>query len=223
MDIEGVGEQFVRKLWKLALLRSMPDLYRLTPEQLMEVDGYGEISAGKAVESIQQSKAQPFNRVLFGLNIPKVGWVMAQNLALHFRSVDRLTSATPEEIMEVEGIGPDRGELIAEWFADAENRRLVEELEALGLRFELDKAEGPKEGPLTGRSYVITGTLAGWSREQAKTALEDLGAKVTDSVSKKTSGLVVGESPGSKLEKAQRLGVEILEEGAFEALVGRRN
>ena len=222
MDIEGVGEQFVRKLWKLELLRSMPDLYRLTPEQLTEVDGYGEISAGKAVESVQQSKTQPFNRVLFGLNIPKVGWVMAQNLALHFRSVDRLMGATPEEIMEVEGIGPDRGELIAEWFADTENRRLVEELRALGLRFELDEAEGPREGPLTGRSYVITGTLVDWSREQAKHALEELGAKVTDSVSKKTSGLVVGESPGSKLEKAQRLGVEILDEGAFEALIGQR-
>ena len=223
MDIEGVGEQFVRKLWDLGLLRSMPDLYRLTAEQLMEVDGYGEISAGRAVEAIEQSKAQPFNRVLFGLNIPKVGWVMAQNLALHFRSVDRLVSAAPEEIMEVEGIGPDRGELIAEWFADAENRRLVEELASLGLRLELDKSEGPKEGPLTGRSYVITGTLADWSREQAKAALEDLGAKVTDSVSKKTSGLVVGESPGLKLEKAQRLGVEILDEAAFEKLVGRRS
>ena len=140
---------------------------RLTPEQLMEIDGYVEISAVKAVESIQQSQAQPFNRVLFGLNIPKVGWVMAQNLALHFRSVVRLMSATPEEIMEVEGIGPDRGELIAEWFADPENRRLAEELRALGLRFELDEAEGPKEGPLTGRSYVITGTLAGAATTRA--------------------------------------------------------
>jgi DNA ligase (NAD+) len=185
----------------------------------MEIDGYGEISAAKAVEAIERAKAQPFNRVLFGLNIPKVGWVMAQNLARHFGSVDRLMAATPEQIMEVEGIGPDRGELVAEWFADEENRRLVEELRALGLRFELSEAEAPREGPLTGMSYVITGTLSRWSREQAKEALEALGARVTDSVSKKTKGLVVGEAPGSKLAKAQRLGVELLDEDAFEALV----
>jgi DNA ligase (NAD+) len=223
MDIEGVGEQFVRKLWDLGLLRSMPDLYRLTAEQLVDIEGYGEISARKAIDAIEQAKAQPFNRVLFGLNIPKVGWVMAQNLALHFGSVDPLMEATPEQIMEVDGIGPDRGELIAEWFADGENRRLVEELRALGLRFELDKAERPSQGPLTGRSYVITGTLVRWTREQARAALEELGARVTESVSKKTSGVIVGESPGSKLEKAQRLGVELLDESAFEAVLARNS
>jgi DNA ligase (NAD+) len=221
MDIEGVGEQFVRKLWDLGLLRSMPDLYRITAEQLADVDGYGEISAAKAIDAIERAKAQPFNRVLFGLNIPKVGWVMAQNLASHFGSVDRLMGATPEQIMEVDGIGPDRGELIAEWFADEENRRLVDELRGLGLRFELDAAERPQEGPLSGRTYVITGTLARWTREEARAALERLGARVTDSVSKKTSGIVMGESPGSKLEKAQRLGVELLDEAAFEAVLAR--
>jgi DNA ligase (NAD+) len=220
MDIEGVGEQFVRRLWDEGLLRSMPDLYRLRAEQLAKIQGYGEISAAKAIEAIERSKAQPFYRVLFGLNIPKVGWVMAQNLARHFGSVDRLAAASPDEIMEVEGIGPERGELIAEWFADPENRRLIEELRELGLRFELGEDERPREGPLTGKTYVITGTLERWSREQAKAALEALGAKVTDSVSKKTAGLVLGEGPGSKLEKAQRLGVPLLDEAAFEKLVG---
>jgi len=114
MDIEGVGEQFVRRFWDLGLLRSMPDLYRLTEEQLVEVEGFAEISARNAIESIQHSKEQPFRRVLLGLNIPKVGWVLARNLAAHFGSVDRLIAASPEEIMEVEGIGPDRAELIAE-------------------------------------------------------------------------------------------------------------
>jgi DNA ligase (NAD+) len=154
MDIEGVGEQFVRKLWDLGLLRSMPDLYRLTPEQLQELDGYGEISSRKAIDAIEASKAQPFSRVLLGLNIPKVGWVMARNLALHFGSVDALTASTPEELIEVEGIGPDRAELIAEWFADEENRRLVEELRTLGLQMTAGQAERPAEGPLTGRQYV---------------------------------------------------------------------
>ncbi|HXF98400.1 MAG TPA: NAD-dependent DNA ligase LigA [Gaiellaceae bacterium] len=219
MDIEGVGEQFVRRLWEEGLLRSMPDLYRLTPEQLQRLDGYGEISSRKAVEAIQASKAQPFARVLFGLNIPKVGWVMARNLAFHFGSIDRLMEATPEELMEVEGIGPDRAELIAEWFADPENRRLVEELRALGLRMETGEEERPPEGPLSGRQYVITGTLAGYSREEAKAALEARGAKVTDTVSRKTTGLIVGENPGSKLEKARRLGVPVLSEDDLRALL----
>jgi DNA ligase (NAD+) len=129
--------------------------------------------------------------------------------------------APAEEIQQVEGIGPDRAAAVAEWFEDEENRSLVEELRDLGLTLELGEAERPREGPLTGNTYVITGTLARWSREQAKAALEELGAKVTDSVSKKTTGLVVGESAGSKLEKAQRLGVELFDEDAFERLVGK--
>jgi DNA ligase (NAD+) len=218
-DIEGVGEQFVRRLWDLGLLRSIPDLYRLSKEQLVELDGYGEISAQNAVDSIQASKRIPFSRVLFGLNIPDVGWVTAQNLARHFGSVDGLLAAAQEDVEEVEGIGPDRAESIATWFADEKSRALVAELRDLGLRFELGDEERPVEGPLSGNAYVITGTLERWSREQAKAALEAKGAKVTDSVSKKTTGLIVGEGPGSKLEKAQRAGVEILDEAAFEKLI----
>jgi DNA ligase (NAD+) len=220
MDIEGVGEQFVRRLWDRGLLRSMPDLYRLTPEQLQELDGYGEISARKAIDAIRASKEQPFSRVLLGLNVPKVGWVLARNLALHFGTVDALAAATAEDLLEVEGIGPDRAELIAEWFSDEENRRLVEELRDLGLRMSASPAERPAEGPLTGRQYVLTGTLEGYSREEAKAAPEALGAKVSASVSRKTSGVVVGESPGSKLRKAQELGVPVLSEADLRALLG---
>jgi DNA ligase (NAD+) len=222
MDIEGVGEQSIRRLWELGLVRSFPELYRLTKEQLMELEGYGEISATNAVESIQASKERPFRNVLFGLNIPDVGWVTAQTLALHFGSVDRLMNASPEELQEVEGIGPERAEAIAEWFADEANRKLVEELRGLGLHFELGEEERPTEGPLTGSTYVVTGTLERYSREEAKAALEALGAKVTDSVSKKTTGLVVGEEPGaSKLTKAQKAGVALLSEDDLVALVRR--
>jgi DNA ligase (NAD+) len=221
MDIEGVGEQFVRKLWDEGLLRSMPDLYRLTAEQLQELDGYGAISAGRAVASIEASKAQPFARVLFGLNIPKIGWVLARNLARDFGTVDGLMAATQEDLEQAEGIGPDRAELVAEWFADEENRRLVEELRALGLQMEAGEAERPVEGPLTGHQFVITGTLEQFSREEAKTALEALGAKVSDSVSKKTAGVIVGESPGSKLAKAQKAGVPVLDEKALVALLAQ--
>jgi DNA ligase (NAD+) len=219
-DIEGVGEQFVRRLWDLELLRSIPDLYRLTKEQLVELDGYGDVSAQKAVDAIQESKGIPFSRVLFGLNIPDVGWVTAQNLARHFGSVDKLLAAAQEDVEQVEGIGPDRAESIVTWFQDEKNRALVAELRELGLRFVAGEEERPVEGPLTGKTYVVTGTLERWSREEAKAALEAKGAKVSDSVSKKTTGLVVGESPGSKLEKARRAGVEILDEAAFEKLLG---
>jgi len=223
MDIEGVGEQFVRRLWQEGLLRSMPDLYRLTPERLVQLDGYGEVSARNAVAAIERSKEQPFSRVLFGLNIPRIGWVLALNLARHFGSVDRLAEASQEEIQEVEGIGPDRAEGVAEWFADEQNRALVRELRELGLRLELGEEERPTEGPLTGRQYVITGTLERYTREQAKEALEALGAKVSDGVSKKTSGLVVGEEPGSsKLRKARSSGVPLLTEADLEALLQAR-
>ncbi len=218
-DIEGVGEQFVRRLWDLGLLRSMPDLYRLTKEQLVELEGYGEISARNAIEAIEESKRIPFSRVLFGLNIPNVGWVTAQNLARHSGSVDRLLAASQEEIQEVDGIGPDRAESIAEWFADEDNRRLVAELRDLGLRFELGEEERPVEGPLTGSTYVLTGTLERFSRDAAKRALEERGAKVADSVSKKTSGVVAGENPGSKLARAQSLGVPVLSEDDLLALL----
>jgi DNA ligase (NAD+) len=220
-DIEGVGEQSVRRLWDLGLVRSIADLYRLTKEQLMELEGYAEISAGNAIESIRASKQVPFSRVLFGLNIPKVGWIMAQNLARHFERVDRLMDASQEEIQEVDGIGPERAELLVDWFADEQNRALVEELRELGLRFELGEDDRPKEGPLTGKSYAITGTLERYSRDEAAAALEALGAKVANSVSSKTTGVVVGEDPGaSKLTKAQKAGVPILSEAELLALLG---
>ena len=219
MDIEGVGEQFVRRLWELGLLRSMPDLYRLTKEQLLELDGFGEKSASNVLASIEASKAQPFSRVLFGLNIPDVGWVTAQSLARHFGTIDRLLTARQEEILEVEGIGPDRAESIAEWFSDEQNRALVEELRALGLTLEVGEAERPVEGPLTGRQYVITGTLADFTREEATAALAGLGAKVSDNVSKKTTAVFVGESPGSKVAKAEKAGVPVLAEDELKALL----
>jgi DNA ligase (NAD+) len=219
-DIEGVGEQLVRRLWDLGLVRSLPDLYRLTKEQLLDLDGFQERSATNVITSIEASKSIPFRRVLFGLNIPDVGWVTAQNLARHFGSVDRMFGASQEEIMECEGIGPDRAASIAEWFAEEENRGLVDELRALGLRFEVGDEDRPVEGPLTGNTYVITGTLERWSREQAQAELEARGAKVTNSVSKKTTGLIVGEEPGaSKLTKAQREGVPLLDEAALVELL----
>src|SRR5579862_6315877 len=220
-DIDGVGEQSVRRLWELGIVRSIPELYRLTRENLTALDGYGEVSAANAIAAIEASKAIPFSRVLFGLNIPDVGWVTAQTLARHFANVDALMNATQEELVEAEGIGPERAEAIAEWFRDDENRRVVEELRDLGLRFEAGEEERPVEGPLTGSTYVLTGTLEGFTRDEAKAALEARGAKVSDSVSAKTTGLVVGEEPGgSKLTKAEKAGVPLLTEADLVKLLG---
>jgi DNA ligase (NAD+) len=222
-DIDGVGEKTVWLLWQQGLVRSLPELYRLTAAELMELDGFGEISAASAIAGIEASKTISFSRVLYGLNIPDVGWVTAQTLARHFGTVDVLMNAAQEELVEADGIGPERAEAIAEWFRDDDNRALVAELRALGLRFEIGDEDKPVEGPLTGKTYVITGTLEGFTREEAAAALEALGAKVGNSVSSKTAGLVVGEEPGkSKLTKAEKVGVPLLSEQDLLELLGRR-
>jgi DNA ligase (NAD+) len=220
-DIDGVGEQTVRTLWDKGLVRSLPDLYRLTKEQLLELDGFGEISATNAIDQIEASRERvPFSRVLLGLNISGIGWVLAQNLARHVGTVDALIAATPEELAEVEGFGADRAEVVAEWFADEDNLRLVEELRGLGLSFELSDEDRPVEGPLTGSQYAITGTLESMSREEARAKLEALGAKVSDGVSKKTTAVFVGEGPGaSKVTKAEKAGVPLLDEAELLALL----
>ncbi|HEX6681116.1 MAG TPA: NAD-dependent DNA ligase LigA [Gaiellaceae bacterium] len=219
-DIEGVGEQLVRRLWDLGLVRSVPDLYRLTKEQLLELDGFQEKSASNVVDSIARSKEIPFHRVLFGLNIPDVGWVTAQVLARHFGSIDALAQASQEDIQEVEGMGPLRAESIADWFAEQDNLRLVEEIREVGLNLQSGNELAPIEGPLTDNTYVITGTLESMTREEAAAELEARGAKVAGSVSKKTTGVVVGEDPGaSKFNKARQLGTPLLDEAAFEKLL----
>jgi DNA ligase (NAD+) len=219
-DIDGVGEQTVWRLWQEEMVRSIPELYRLTAEQLMQLEGFGEISAGNAIAAIQESKAIPFSRVLTGLNIPDVGWVIARNLALHFGNVAALMDATQEELVEAEGIGPERAEAIAEWFRDDDNRRLVQELQDVGFRLEVSDGEKPVEGRLTGKAYVITGTLERYTRSEAQAALEALGAKVSDGVSSKTTGVIVGEEPGkSKLTKAEKAGVPLLTEADLAGLL----
>ena len=221
-DLDGVGEQTIRLLWERGLVRSLPDLYRLTKEQLLELDGFAEISA------IECDRADR--------RVARAGAVLARPPRPQHRR-DRLdprpeprpprrrrghaARATPEDLAEVEGFGPDRAEAVAEWFADEDNRALVEELRAIGLRFEVAEEDRPAEGPLTGSQYVITGTLESFTRDEAKAALEALGAKVSDSVSKKTTGVVVGENPGSKVGKAEKAGVPILGEAELKALLGR--
>jgi DNA ligase (NAD+) len=188
-DIDGVGERLVGRLWELGLVRSLPDLYRLTKEQLLELDGFQETSATNVIDAIAASRTLPLGRVLFGLNIPDVGWVTGQALARHFGTIERLAAASQEEIMACEGLGPERAEAIVEWFADDANEALVAELWPL---LDVQEEEPAPEGRLTGSTYVITGTLESLTREEAAAALEALGAKVAGSVSKKTTGLIAG-------------------------------
>src|SRR5438094_2010922 len=149
-DIEGVGEQLVRRLWDVGLVRSVPDLYRLTKEQLLELDGFQEKSASNVIASIERSKEIPFRRVLYGLNIPDVGGVTAGVLARELGTIDRLLGATVEELQAIDGIGPDRAASIAEWFEDKANRSLADELRGLGRRTEIGEEERPVEGPVRG-------------------------------------------------------------------------
>ena len=196
-DIEGVGEETIRRLWAEGLVRSLPDLYRLTKEQLLELDGFGEISATNAIEAIQQSREEvPFWRVLLGLNIPDVGWVTARNVAAHFGTVDRLLEATQEDVQEVEGIGPTAPRRSSNGSRTSRTARSSPSCASSGCASRPGADERPKEGPLTGKTYVITGTLESMSREQAGAALEELGAKVGE--------LRLGEDDGPRSSARSR-------------------
>ena len=221
MDIDGVGEKLVDRLYELELVRRASDLYTLTVDDLLPLEGFQETSANNTIAAIAASKARPFGNVLFGLGIPHVGLVTAQAIARAFGSMERLLEAGAEEIAEVDGVGPVIAEAVAGWCADPERQAEVAALRAAGVTLELSQDELPVEGgPLSGQTIVVTGTLEGFSRDEAKAAIERLGGKTTDSVSKKTSYVVVGASPGSKVAKAEKAGVPILDEAGFRELLG---
>jgi DNA ligase (NAD+) len=220
LDIDGVGEKLVARFWELGLVRRPSELYRLTAADLLPLDGFAETSAENAIASIDASRRQSFARVLFGLGIPHVGFVTAEALARQLGSMDALRAAGLQEIEAVEGVGPIIADAVAAWFADPDHAALVDELTAAGLTMETPLDErAPALGHLTGMSFVLTGTLERRTREEAAAEIVALGGKVTGSVSKKTSYVVAGESPGSKLAKAESLGVEVLDESGFEALI----
>jgi DNA ligase (NAD+) len=220
LDIDGVGEKLIERFWELGLVRRAPDLYALTAEQLVELEGFQQRSAENVIASIARSRERPFGRVLFGLGIPHVGAVTAEAIAQHFRSLAALRAAGPDEIAEVEGVGPVVAESVAAWLAFPANAAVLDDLAAAGLSLELEgEAPPPGEGPLAGLTFVITGTLPSFSRDEAKASVVERGGKVTDSVSKRTSYVVAGSSPGSKLAKAESLGVPVLDDEAFRQLL----
>jgi DNA ligase (NAD+) len=220
MDIEGLGEKQVRLLQDRGLVRSAADFYRLTAEQLTELEGFAEISARNLIAAIEASKQRPFSRVLFALGIEEVGEVTGRNLAMRFRDVEALLGATAEEIEQTPGIGEKMAASIHEQLHDERMLALVEDLRGQGLRF-AEAGPAATSGPLAGKTVVLTGTLPTLSREQATERILAAGGRVTGSVSKKTDYLVAGEAPGSKLEKAQRLKVAVLDEAALLELLSR--
>jgi DNA ligase (NAD+) len=218
LEIEGLGDVLVRQLVEKGLVRDFADLYRLDLETLVGLERMAEKSAGNLLAEIEKSKGRELRRLLFGLGIRFVGERGAMLLARHFRSLAALQAATVEEIDALYEIGPAVAQSVADWFADESNRRLVERLREAGLKTE-ESAGGPASLTLQGRQFVLTGTLPGMSRDEAKSAIESRGGRVTSSVSKKTSYVVVGEDPGSKADKARELGVACLDEAQFRALL----
>ncbi|MGD0197802.1 MAG: NAD-dependent DNA ligase LigA [Solirubrobacteraceae bacterium] len=218
MDVDGLGETLVGILLSRGLVHSAADLYDLREEQLLALEGFGEISAGNLIAAIDASRSRPFHRVLFAVGIEEVGFVTARNLANQFRTIDRLLAASPEELEQTPGVGPKMARSISAQLASTELRELIARLRSAGLRFEED-GPPPGEGPLAGLVFVLTGTLPTLTREQAGERIAAAGGRVTSSVSKKTDYLVAGESPGSKLEKAERLGVRVLDEAGLLALL----
>jgi DNA ligase (NAD+) len=218
MDIEGLGERQVALLQRRGLVKTAGDYYRLREAQLVELEGFGAQSARNLLEAIEASKERPFARVLFALGVEEVGEVTGRNLALRFRDIDALLDASAAEIAQTPGIGEKMARSITEQLADERMRALIADLRAIGLRF-AEQGPPPSEGPLAGKTLVLTGTLPDLSREQATERIMAAGGRVTTSVSKRTDFLVAGASPGSKLEKAERLGVPVLDEAGLHAVL----
>jgi DNA ligase (NAD+) len=218
MDIEGLGEKQVALLQERGLVRTDGDYYRLTVEQLTELEGFAEQSARNLIDAIEASKQRPFARVLFGLGIEEVGEITARNLAMRFRDVDALLEATIEEISQTPGIGEKMARTIRTQLEDERMRSLISDLRGLGLQLR-EQGPPPSEGSLAGKTLVLTGTLPHWTREQATERIMAAGGRVTGSVSRNTDYLVAGESAGSKLAKAQRLAVAVLDEPGLRALL----
>ena len=209
LEIEGLGEKNAYRFLQEGLISDAADIFDLTLERISELEGFGEISARNLMDEIEAAKRMPFSRVLYALGIPGIGFVNAESLAEHFGTMDALLEAQPEDIVEAEELSEER------------TRKLIERLRRAGLRMELDPSERRQQGgPLDGKTLVLTGTLPNLSREQATRLIRLAGGKVVNSVSKKTDYVIAGDSPGTKLAKAEELGTDVIDEGELQKLVG---
>ena len=223
MDIEGLGYKTGILLIEMGWVKDPADVYSLTAEQLAQLPGFAEKKIDNLLTAIEESKERPIWRLLVALNIPHVGSTVAQLLARAFGSISGLAASTEEDVAAVEGVGPVIARSVVGWFHDRENRALLEKLRKAGVRMEDPEPEAVPEGPLTGETIVLTGGLASLSRDEATSAAERAGAKVTSSVSKNTDFVVAGENPGSKYDRAVQLGVEVIDEKEFLQRIGARS
>jgi DNA ligase (NAD+) len=220
LDIEGLGESLVGQLVESGLVSGLADLYALTASQLTGLERMGPKSAGKLLAQIDRSRSAPLGRLLYALGIRHVGERAAQLLADAFGDLDAIRAASVEQLQSVPEIGPVVAASVRTWFDAPAHQALVERLRAAGLRFTGERTSVTAPGPLTGQTFVLTGTLERMSRDEATAALAALGARVAGSVSRKTTAVVAGADAGSKLEKARALGVRVLDEAGFLALIG---
>jgi DNA ligase (NAD+) len=222
MDIEGLGDEIVNQLVDTGLVHSVPDLYRLTKEQLVALERMGEKSAQNLLDGIDASKGRGLARVLTGLAIPGVGDTVAELVADELPGADELMSASEERLGEIKGIGPVLAKSIHDYCHSAAGRKAFGELAELGVKLTQDVKAKPAGGAdLTGKTFVVTGTLERYSREEIEELIKSLGGKASGSVSKKTDYLVAGDKAGSKLDKAKQLGVAVLTEAEFDKLIGK--
>jgi DNA ligase (NAD+) len=222
LDITGLGIKIVEQLIAEGLVKDVADLYTLTKEQLLGLEGFADKKADNLLKGISASANQSLQRLVTALGIRGVGEVVARDLARHFPSLDLLAKASADDLQTIEGIGPNIAEAIVDWFGRERNQAVLAKLKAAGV-WPVAQEEGRMKkgaGPLAGMTFVVTGTLAGFSRDGVKEFIESHGGKVTDSVSKNTSYLVLGEAPGSKFQKAQELGVKIIGEDGLRKLIG---
>ena len=219
MDIDGLGDALVSQLTERGMVKNVADLYRLTKDDLLKLERIGDKSAQNVLDEIAASKKLPLERVIYGLGIRFVGERTAQFLSEHFGSLDAIMKASAEQLQEVNEVGPRIAESIVEFFSDEHNRQLVNDLRKAGLTLTGEKKE--KGTKLAGKTFVLTGTLERYSRDEAKKMIEDAGGRVSGSVSKKTDYVVAGSDAGSKLDKARELGVAVIGEDEMESLVGK--
>ncbi len=219
MDIEGLGYQTVDLLMSNGVIADPADIFTLTPEVLLGFEGWGDVSVNNLLDQIEAANDRPVARLLTALGIPLVGPTVAKTLVRRFWSIEALMAASAEELEAIDGVGPEIVASLQSWAEDPETRLLIDKLRAAGVRLEDPEPEGGVDDSLAGVTLVITGTLDGYSRDGAKAAAEQKGAKVTGSVSKNTTALVAGANAGSKLVKATDLGVPVLDEAAFTRLL----
>jgi DNA ligase (NAD+) len=222
MDIVGLGIKIVEQLIEEGLVKDVADLYTLTKEQLLALEGFKDKKADNLLTSIENSKSQSLARFIAALGIHGVGEVMARDLSQNYPDLDALSKAKADELMLIEGVGPNIAEAIVDWFARPINQKVLKKLKAVGMwpTGETSNVESQMSDAFAGMTFVVTGTLPTFSRDDAKTFIESHGGKVVSSVSKKTSYLVLGENPGSKFDKAQSLGVKIVGEDELKKLAG---